>query len=590
MNLLRYLDFIFEANTTGKLQLCYSNEFRDILVKISNKSEISKTLISTESKKDVEDGYTLIDITDSNDKISFIQANRILKGNPLIDNNSLPTSVRYKQFGSEYWIKSRSEMGIGRWTKHIFTDVLKLDISNVELEKFINLYKSTYDGENNIFEVVSGEDIRKYYLFSNNLNSNGQLGKSCMRYKECQSYLDIYVKNPEVCKLLILKSEEDPTKITGRSLLWETSEGKYQDRIYTNFDSDILSFKQWADANGYQKFPVNTYSMEVKLGDHNYTNYPYMDTFKCYNPKTKTLSSNIDLWPDHGYIKIEETDGSFISNDVVWSDWENNYINRDDAVYCKNIEDWTYQRDALYLEYLDEYAAATDDIVYSDYDDQNYYESDTVYSSYLNAHLYKKLANLIEIIDSDGTIDYAVKERDDLYISNDDGINYSRKYYLKNPYTNVYQLFNEKTAKDLNNKILKEFGYEDINKLKADFIGMLQNLKMTDKIEEEIKNNKYWKSIFSTYYGYSKDTMPKVNDAFIILKSYMSVIAFRRSEAFKIAYNEQNGDKAALEIIGSYSDICIKVDKLIKTFDFSLFPPEIYKRYMSNYLAKNFLF
>lgn len=34
------------------------------------------------------------------------------------------------------------------------------------------------------------------------------LGKSCMSHKECQSFLDIYVENPEVCQMLIHLDKE----------------------------------------------------------------------------------------------------------------------------------------------------------------------------------------------------------------------------------------------------------------------------------------------------------------------------------------------------------------------------------------------
>ena len=82
-------------------------------------------------------------------------------------------------------------------------------ITSQEVEKFVNSYKTRFkmmiDMES-LFEFVKGEDIRKWYLEDNYQLIRGQLGNSCMRYNKCQSYLDIYTKNPDVCQLLILKT------------------------------------------------------------------------------------------------------------------------------------------------------------------------------------------------------------------------------------------------------------------------------------------------------------------------------------------------------------------------------------------------
>jgi hypothetical protein len=104
--------------------------------------------------------------------------------------------------------------------------------------------------EGNI-EFVTGEDIRKWYLEENYQFDKGQLSNSCMRYERCQKYLDIYVENPEVCQLMILKGS-NPDKIIGRSLIWKLQDGRfYQDRQYTNIESDKSVFANYAKSKGW---------------------------------------------------------------------------------------------------------------------------------------------------------------------------------------------------------------------------------------------------------------------------------------------------------------------------------------------------
>ena len=61
MKLFNYFDFLFEAASGGKMRIFYSDEFRNLLKKISdNKSTdnetarvISEQLLSSEAKKDI---------------------------------------------------------------------------------------------------------------------------------------------------------------------------------------------------------------------------------------------------------------------------------------------------------------------------------------------------------------------------------------------------------------------------------------------------------------------------------------------------------------------------------------------------------
>jgi len=201
------------------------------------------------------------------------------------------------------------EIKIGRAVRQIFKE-LDIKTTDKAIEEFVNAYKSyiDYTKADKIIELVEGEDIKHWYLETNNYGS-GQLSNSCMRYKSCQTYFDIYTKNPEVCQLLILRSP-DVNKIIGRALLWKLTNGRlYMDRIYCNIDSDINIFLKWAKDNNvsytYNKFVDNEIDMSVQLNKIKYIQYPYMDTFTYFDRKSCILSS----FSLTSYIGLQDTDG-----------------------------------------------------------------------------------------------------------------------------------------------------------------------------------------------------------------------------------------------------------------------------------------
>ena len=67
----------------------------------------------------------------------------------------------------------------------------------------------------------------------------------CLIRIRCQKYLDIYVMNPEVCRLLILKDEENEDKIRARALVWKLDDDSFfMDRIYYTEQHEIDIFIQ----------------------------------------------------------------------------------------------------------------------------------------------------------------------------------------------------------------------------------------------------------------------------------------------------------------------------------------------------------
>jgi hypothetical protein len=208
--------------------------------------------------------------------------------------------------------------------------------TDADIEQFVNKYKSAYDAMNDIFrkfELVSGSDIAHWYSYSNYEEQKGTLGSSCMKAVN-SSYFDIYVENPDKCSLLILKGE-DESKIKGRALIWKLDNPQvtFMDRVYTNNDSDIELFKQYAYMQGwYHKTYQNSSSDNTLVGKEGikregdlvvnlknannggYDRYPYLDTLKYFN----TSSGKITTEEKRGYsdyITLEDTGGRWVEDE-----------------------------------------------------------------------------------------------------------------------------------------------------------------------------------------------------------------------------------------------------------------------------------
>lgn len=179
-----------------------------------------------------------------------------------------------------------------------------------DVEKFVNKFISLMEYKHNAldyFRIITGGEIKHWYLFDNYSGKTGQLGQSCMRYDNCQEFFDIYSDNPNVCQLLIFVDMND--KLLGRALLWKLEDGsKFMDRIYTTRDSNIDLFVKWGKENGYTKHYERTSNnnLSVKVEPKDYAQYPFMDTFKYYKPEDGILSNKQLEKP---YLELQQSNG-----------------------------------------------------------------------------------------------------------------------------------------------------------------------------------------------------------------------------------------------------------------------------------------
>jgi hypothetical protein len=515
MILFNYFDFLLEGaevpREIAKMKIYYSDRFRDLLSKIaSNKSKDNETarmiaeyLLAGEDSNQALDIYTLIDITEKNDKISFVQVNRIARDTGLKNLTAFKVGPDYK-----FWKDGRTpEYGIGRWVRHIFVDVQKTTLEDTKLELFVNAYKSVFDSKDKeLVEVVDGEEIRNCYLYSNYSEIKGQLGNSCMRYDRCQKYLDIYVKNPEVCKLLVLR--DDNGKVRGRALLWTLSDGKrYIDRMYTIDDSDKNIFKDWGAKNGITKHYDNVGNVggEVHLKNLDFSKYPYMDTFVFYDDQNGVLSEdNMD-----NSLKLQDTQGGYESNEGQVRDIDGDWIDEDDARWCEDVDGWVYYESTYWLEYRDIYVSDRCDVEFSEFHNE-YFETRDVYKNeetedwYYPEYSSDIMEYYVKYDQSGPVVGYIPKSYKSFYFFSKkkfevDGEYYSVKNYIKDPYTDEYHFRNEivdgqKFEVYLDSKIKEELNLPDrfrttaeLKVFQMDFLDQLINMPESKEVKKKIK-------------------------------------------------------------------------------------------------------
>lgn len=233
------------------------------------------------------------------------------------------------------WKRGRNPIRIGRLVRSILKSAGE-KFTEKEIENFVNSYKSTYDIINNAFlkfKIVSGGDIAKWYHGDNYENGGSStLGNSCMKSMSYETF-DIYCDNPQ-CSMVILLSDKgeiidgewSSEYIKGRALLWKTDDNEmFMDRIYTNNDSDVELFKEFANKNGWwykREQDSDSYFTAVK-GDEichekeivvtldciSFENYPYIDTLTYGSTDCNKLSNKANLIDADR--EFNDTDGEF---------------------------------------------------------------------------------------------------------------------------------------------------------------------------------------------------------------------------------------------------------------------------------------
>lgn len=152
-------------------------------------------------------------------------------------------------------------------------------LTDVDFERFTNNLETYRDYVGDI-TLVSGTDIPRWYNEDCYAPRQGSLNSSCMKYRACGAYMNIYTANSHVCQLAILT--KDDGKLYGRALVWTLTDGRRMlDRVYGT-DKTIQHMRKWAaDNNILDRDTLDRSAKQVQLAGWQYRTYPYMDTL-CY--------------------------------------------------------------------------------------------------------------------------------------------------------------------------------------------------------------------------------------------------------------------------------------------------------------------
>jgi hypothetical protein len=365
MRILNFYDFILESFKKLEVPFQISSEFRFILNEID--SPISSEFLNLiESASEI----TLLNIGETNDTATFTTSSKIVEHFKTSDFEQLKTFIKpLTKTSMKIYHLNRSYIRIGRLIRKIFSD----KFSDIEIENFVNQYKSILDSKILKFQTWTGNDIIKGYssnLYTHDGSRGNPLMNSCMNDKS--RIIEFYKYVP--VELLVLLNDEG--HIYGRALIWKTDKGLFMDRVYTAFDSDYYKFinfakdhdiiyksenKSGAKINYIKGQEELWFNMKIDLNfdimdDPN--DIPYMDTFIYAQDN---YLSNYE--PEDGeYLLLQDTEGDpelvlpyydiygrRIIGDMsyyVFSNTQNGWIFEDDAKWVRCVGDY------LSLDYL----------------------------------------------------------------------------------------------------------------------------------------------------------------------------------------------------------------------------------------------
>jgi hypothetical protein len=281
-----------------------------------------------------------------------------------------PKGKELKYSGSGTWSRENRQTGKpGR----IIKKLLAKDYKERDIELFSNQLKAEIMCLGD-FKIVEGEDICYWYDCNNYYLLAGTLGNSCMKYCECQNYFQVY---QDIAKMLICVKDG---KLLGRAILWEIDGKTYMDRVYVCMDYLEEQFYQKAMDNNWiiradnallydgddqnWLIPDDKYSTRHVLNLvlkclAEYEKFPYMDSFRYFNPVTLELYCCVPTATR--YATLSHTDGYWDSGEerccsrcgdsetvfsddedgmMVWSDYEDGWLCPDCRVWNDWIDDY----------------------------------------------------------------------------------------------------------------------------------------------------------------------------------------------------------------------------------------------------------
>ena len=376
-----YEDMLLESIENGESMFVISKELHDVLEKMVH--PIAKKLLHT-YMHGKEKKQTFIDIVNNKyDKFYFVMSNKVISfikdKHVNIDDTSVYQtliSIHKKTILNKY----KAEIKIGKLINKLFPDEFKPngDKGN-DIESFMNDYAMMFEIDEDMFDIVKGEDIIDWYDGDEYEKDNDSvsLRHSCMRYPPCAQFIEFYAINPTKVSMLILYSDGAKKKINARALLWnlstidyEDTDKKFMDRVYYNQNEHLIAMLSYAKKNEYLYKDKQNSAPDTKIFDPkeneskrihmeilgmevpNHVQMPYMDTMLMYNPFDKVLTNNEDV--SYDYTALDGTDGE---SKLIYSNVYKEVFNTmsDRIKYSKQMKGYYKTEDLVHVKYYDFY-------------------------------------------------------------------------------------------------------------------------------------------------------------------------------------------------------------------------------------------
>lgn len=600
----KYLDFK-EDNLINESVIYFSPKIKDVLKLIDNK--ISKELLDIEGN-DIKPDITFVDLEKDGD-VSFTTMkdawSKLSKTYPHLDYITKEVESKEKRIevsdsmwkydSSNIYTKSRNPSKIGR----LVNKILPNKFTQKEIEDFTNQFKNAF-GSNAEFKIVSGDEISHWYKVENYKEDKGQLGNSCMKMKP-DHFFEIYTKNPEVCQLVILVQNN---RLLGRALLWkikssskeEYPEGTYfLDRQYCINDSDVIKFREYAkenkwiwresdlegasNVNGSFYIKMKVQLEETENGNYYYDYYPYVDTFRRYNPMTGILHNDDSEDSEYeGHLLLDGTGGG--SREIeggVWSEWESRNIPHGDEVYSDYVESYITAEYAVYVENgrssnRGYYPQDHDDVVFDEISDYYLHVDDAIHSDYYGHYI--DIENSVSVV-YDVSYDGAPIIEDFFHVDDNDLV-YQSKYrdtlWFKkltekwSDWDDYYYTKSDNFIKNYEGELILKVFKVEAYKTKNSEIEYLSKLD-SELLEIEIEVD----TIIMDKFEYYSDKGGIINKLLKLSKSMLRKIELEIAGKGQIKIPFEEGDKDKLSLESRRSNKISEVRDKIKDIESKLF-------------------
>lgn len=363
MKLLKYIDFITEARGDLKCPAVISESFINRCKKID--SPISQALIGMDRRPS---SYTFIDDNLDGETIQYTESERAIELVNKIYKHSDPQKylslMSNPEPDSQFWMSNRVDVKVGRFVRRFLTD----NFTDLQVEDFVNKWKSSFKVEGEKFEFRTGNGIIEAYDTKNYHGEEGYnpLWNSCMNDRTDLVDFYLYVKDLEMVVLL-----DSENKIMGRALLWtDTESRKFLDRVYYINDKDYYKFINLAKENGWYykkrnisggstwilngqeqkiqakvKFPTDAFSEFHDQWQE--PKFPYVDSF--YFLSEEGFLMNYE--PSGSYYVLNDTDGQYEYYSGVYDVYGNRVEDEDDYIFSKTQNGLVSLYNSEHVEY-----------------------------------------------------------------------------------------------------------------------------------------------------------------------------------------------------------------------------------------------